>query len=90
MFSTYKDKVKQNNKCKRCSRARQREGALVNEVHYKIRFASQFPSNCCKGEICISLVNGALGLLNKWLDLYHKCNFDKKRIAEQQPECSRL
>lgn len=91
MLRIYKDKVKQNeNKHKHCSRARQRERALVNEAHYKTRFAPQFASNCSKGKICISLLTAALWLLNKWLDLYSKCNFDTKRIAEQQPDGSRL
>lgn len=66
------------------------KGALVNEGHYKPRFAPQFASNCSKGKICmsISLLTAALGLLNKWLDLYSKSNFDTKKIAEQQPEGS--
>jgi len=65
----------------------------VNEVHYKTRFAPQLASNS-KGKICMTLLTAlltaALGLLNKWLDLYSKCNSDTKRIAEQQPEGSRL
>lgn len=66
------------------------KGALVNEVHYKPRFAPQFASNCSKGRICmsVSLLTAALGLLNKWLDLCSKSSFDTERIAEQQPEGS--